>query len=290
MRWTWQQWGTGQTSDEFATTVCVKDSSGPYDFELSRRLIELARTNGIDCRVDIYPDYASDVSQALRAGWDVRGGLVGPGVDASHSFERLHRTSLEETARLLLAYLADAGVTQRPIELRSWRTAISFVVAAVAVALLLGGTFLVASPSAAGMQESGKVTSQSVGLQSLPRRSRTIRSTAIRPRQRPMPVTPSTVTRSTAARRRRPLAHQLTRRNLRLCAALGPRMSPRRLAIYDDDPRTCGNRSRCGRDLALARSGSGEAPARGALAGPGNEAGRDRGIRTIAAVAGRRSG
>jgi len=97
--------GEGQTSDEFAASVCVKDSSGPYDFELSRRLIELARTNGIDCRVDIYPEYASDVSQALRAGWDVRGGLVGPGVDASHSFERLHRTSLEETARLLLAYL-----------------------------------------------------------------------------------------------------------------------------------------------------------------------------------------
>lgn len=97
--------GKGQTSDEFATTVCVKDSSGPYDYELSRRLVRLARENGIDCRVDIYPEYASDVSQALRAGWDVRGALVGPGVDASHSFERLHRASLEETARLLLAYL-----------------------------------------------------------------------------------------------------------------------------------------------------------------------------------------
>jgi putative aminopeptidase FrvX len=97
--------GKGQTSDEFATTVCVKDSSGPYDFALSRRLVALARAHGIDCRVDIYPHYASDVSQALRAGWDVRGGLVGPGVDASHSFERLHRASLEETARLLLAYL-----------------------------------------------------------------------------------------------------------------------------------------------------------------------------------------
>ena len=97
--------GKGQTSDEFAATVCVKDSSGPYDFALSRRLIALAKENAIDYRVDIYPEYASDVSQALRAGWDVRGGLVGPGVDASHSFERLHRTSLEETARLLLAYL-----------------------------------------------------------------------------------------------------------------------------------------------------------------------------------------
>ena len=97
--------GEGQTSDERATTVCVKDSSGPYDRELSRRLVALAREHDIDCRVDIYPEYASDVSQALRAGWDVRGGLVGPGVDASHSFERLHRKSLEETARLLLAYL-----------------------------------------------------------------------------------------------------------------------------------------------------------------------------------------
>jgi putative aminopeptidase FrvX len=101
--------GKGQTSDEFATTVCVKDSSGPYDHALSRRLIDLAAAHEIDCRVDVYPTYASDVSAALRAGWDVRGGLVGPGVDASHSFERLHRDSLRETARLLVAYLLDAG-------------------------------------------------------------------------------------------------------------------------------------------------------------------------------------
>jgi putative aminopeptidase FrvX len=99
--------GEGQTSDEFATTVCVKDSSGPYDHGLSQRLVALAKSNAIDYRIDIYPEYASDVSQALRAGWDVRGGLLGPGVDASHSFERLHRTALEETARLLLAYLLD---------------------------------------------------------------------------------------------------------------------------------------------------------------------------------------
>src|SRR5262249_34701959 len=91
--------GEGQTSDEFATTVCVKDGTGPYDRGLSRRLIDLARANGIDCRIDIYTYYGSDVSQALRAGYDVRGALVGPGVDASHSFERLHRASLEETAR-----------------------------------------------------------------------------------------------------------------------------------------------------------------------------------------------
>jgi len=95
----------GQTSDERTTTVCVKDSTGPYDYGLSRRLIDLAEVHGIDCRVDIYNHYGSDVSQALRAGYDVRGALVGPGVDASHAYERLHVKSLEETARLLLAYL-----------------------------------------------------------------------------------------------------------------------------------------------------------------------------------------
>jgi putative aminopeptidase FrvX len=97
--------GTGQTSDEFATTVCVKDATGPYDYGLSRRLIGLTEQHGIDCRTDIYTYYGSDVSQALRAGYDIRGALVGPGVDASHSYERLHQTSLEETARLLVAYL-----------------------------------------------------------------------------------------------------------------------------------------------------------------------------------------
>ncbi|MFT4037687.1 MAG: M42 family metallopeptidase [Thermomicrobiales bacterium] len=97
--------GEGQTSDEQAVTICVKDASGPYDYDLSRLLIDVARANELDYRVDTYRYYASDVSQALRAGWDVRGGLVGPGVDASHSFERMHQDSLVETARLLLAYL-----------------------------------------------------------------------------------------------------------------------------------------------------------------------------------------
>jgi putative aminopeptidase FrvX len=97
--------GEGQTSDEFAVTVCVKDGSGPYNYDLSSKLIDLAKSAGLDYRVDIYTYYSSDVSQALRAGYDIRGALVGPGVDASHSFERLHQRSLEETAKLLLAYL-----------------------------------------------------------------------------------------------------------------------------------------------------------------------------------------
>jgi putative aminopeptidase FrvX len=97
--------GQGQTSDERAVTICAKDSTGPYHYGLTRQLVDLAREHAVDYRVDIYPHYGSDVSQALRAGYDIRGALVGPGVDASHSFERLHRDSLRETTRLLLAYL-----------------------------------------------------------------------------------------------------------------------------------------------------------------------------------------
>lgn len=99
--------GPGQTSDERAVTICTKDSSGPYHYGLTRKVIDLACRDGIDHRIDIYPFYASDVSQALRAGYDIRGGLVGPGVDASHSYERLHRDSLGATAQLLLAWLRE---------------------------------------------------------------------------------------------------------------------------------------------------------------------------------------
>ena len=97
--------GQGQTSDEYSVTVCVKDSSGPYDYELSRRLQHIAAAAGIPCRIDIYPYYGSDASAALRAGGQFKTALVGPGIDASHSYERCHVDSLEQTARLLLEYL-----------------------------------------------------------------------------------------------------------------------------------------------------------------------------------------
>ncbi|MFZ5814786.1 MAG: M42 family metallopeptidase [Bacillota bacterium] len=97
--------GEGQTSDEYSVTVCVKDSSGPYDYELSRRLQRLAAEAGIPYRIDIYPFYGSDASAALRAGGQFKAALVGPGIDASHAYERVHLEALENTARLLLEYL-----------------------------------------------------------------------------------------------------------------------------------------------------------------------------------------
>lgn len=103
--------GEGQTSDEHSVTICVKDSGGPYDHALSSRLRRLAVAEEIPYRVDIYPYYSSDATAALRGGGDFRAALVGPGVDASHSWERTHRDALRATARLLLAYVLDAGDT-----------------------------------------------------------------------------------------------------------------------------------------------------------------------------------
>lgn len=99
--------GNGQTSDEFHTTICVKDSGGPYHFDVNNKLRHLAETFNIPYKIDIYPYYSSDASAYWRAGGDAPIGLVGPGVDASHSYERTHRDALEHSARLIARYLLD---------------------------------------------------------------------------------------------------------------------------------------------------------------------------------------
>jgi len=97
--------GDGQTSDEFHATLCVKDSGGPYHHGLSNRLRELAEANGIAYKVDIYPFYGSDGEALWRAGGDVAVALIGPGVDASHNYERTHLDALIATTQWILAYL-----------------------------------------------------------------------------------------------------------------------------------------------------------------------------------------
>jgi putative aminopeptidase FrvX len=99
--------GEGQTSDERAVTVCAADASGPYDRHLVDRLVRLAEAEGLPWRVDIYPYYSSDASAAVRAGRDLRHALLGPGVDASHAYERVHLDALVATARLVAAYLCE---------------------------------------------------------------------------------------------------------------------------------------------------------------------------------------
>jgi putative aminopeptidase FrvX len=97
--------GEGQASDEFHATLCVKDSGGPYHHGLSQRLRALADEHGIPYRVDIYPFYGSDGEAVWRAGGDLAVALIGPGVDASHNYERTHQDALLATTRWLVAYL-----------------------------------------------------------------------------------------------------------------------------------------------------------------------------------------
>jgi putative aminopeptidase FrvX len=97
--------GDGQNSDEYTVSICAKDSSGPYDLGVRRKLVDLCQANEIPYKVDVYPYYGSDGSAALRAGADLVVGLIGPGVDASHAYERTHRDSLLHTARLAAIYL-----------------------------------------------------------------------------------------------------------------------------------------------------------------------------------------
>lgn len=97
--------GDDLNGTEYAVSICAKDSSGPYDYDLTTALINLAKENGIDYTVDVFPHYGSDVSAAIRGGNNIRGALIGQGIHASHGMERTHRNSLENTLKLLKAYL-----------------------------------------------------------------------------------------------------------------------------------------------------------------------------------------
>ncbi len=99
--------GEGQNSDEFHTTICIKDSHGPYHHGMTSRLRKLAATYAIDYRTDIYPHYGSDGEAAWMAGADMAVALIGPGVDASHNYERTHIDALTATTRWLMAYLLE---------------------------------------------------------------------------------------------------------------------------------------------------------------------------------------
>ncbi len=97
--------GDTQSSTETATTICVKDGSGPYDLETRRLLERIAKEKNLDYNLDIFINYGSDVSAALRAGHDFKSGLIGPGVDASHAFERTHINGITNTIELGVGFV-----------------------------------------------------------------------------------------------------------------------------------------------------------------------------------------
>lgn len=97
--------GDGCAGKETACSICAKDSSGPYDYEFRKQLVHLAESKGIAFELDVYPYYGSDGSAALRAGQNLRVGLIGPGVSASHGVERTHKNGIQATIDLSLAYI-----------------------------------------------------------------------------------------------------------------------------------------------------------------------------------------
>lgn len=97
--------GDGLACTERQVSICAKDSSGPYSYAVTGKLIEAAKMTGADYSVDIYPHYGSDVETTLRAGYDIRHGLIGPGVFASHGYERSHVDGVMNTLKVLKGYM-----------------------------------------------------------------------------------------------------------------------------------------------------------------------------------------
>lgn len=97
--------GNGLQCTEKQVSICAKDSGGPYSYTIVGKLIEAAKKTGADYAVDVYPHYGSDVEATLRAGFDLRHGLIGAGVYASHSYERSHIDGVYNTLKVLYGYL-----------------------------------------------------------------------------------------------------------------------------------------------------------------------------------------
>ena len=97
--------GNGLQCTERQVSICAKDSGGPYSYEVVGKLIDAAKKTGADYAVDVYPYYGSDVEATLRSGHDIRHGLIGAGVYASHGYERSHIDGVYNTIKVLAGYL-----------------------------------------------------------------------------------------------------------------------------------------------------------------------------------------
>lgn len=97
--------GEGMQCDETMVSICARDAGGPYDYDVNTALVKLAQENNLRFVVDVYTNYSSDVNVSVKAGHNLRHACIGPGVYASHGYERSHKLGVEATFELLRAYL-----------------------------------------------------------------------------------------------------------------------------------------------------------------------------------------
>ena len=97
--------GTGLTCTEREVSICVKDGAGPSNYDMVKRLIKAAKENDIAFATDVYAHYSSDADAAVSAGYDLRHALIGPGVYASHGYERSHKDGVLNTLKLVKAFI-----------------------------------------------------------------------------------------------------------------------------------------------------------------------------------------
>ncbi len=106
----------GQNSTEFGVTIAMADQAGPFDYHLTKKLVELCREEDIRYQKDVFRYYRSDSASAIEAGHDVRTALIAFGIDASHGYERIHVHALRSVAELATAYVASPMEIERDVE------------------------------------------------------------------------------------------------------------------------------------------------------------------------------
>jgi len=106
----------GQNSDEFGVTIAMADQTGPFDYHLTKKMVDLCEENDIRCQKDIFRYYRSDSASALQAGADVRTALITFGVDASHGYERIHMHALRSLAELITVYATSPVMIKSDLE------------------------------------------------------------------------------------------------------------------------------------------------------------------------------
>ena len=94
----------GVGSSEFGATIAMADQTGPFDYHLTKKLVDLCRDASIPFQKDVFRYYRSDSASAIEAGHDVRTALIAFGIDASHGYERIHVHALTSVAALAAAY------------------------------------------------------------------------------------------------------------------------------------------------------------------------------------------